>query len=308
MSFHWEERSRQGFSKELDWSFLLSEVRLSCTCASFLKKSFLVLPQATSVRLYFAVYMLTLWLLVSTLLGNLRLFIGLAYSNDQIYYIREACIGLRITNNSNEGQGFQEGGLCDPYQTGTTEWKVRGNAGLRQRDTSKRGRTPRPSGARQRRTIVCRTIIPKVCHNLVKLIEEEVSPSKQHIKTVKTFWFFKKIVADLNNISWVRRPINSTSTMRKVSQRSREITHSSLQRPIQCGCPSIKTSHFCCCKWWRSEKGRVTCRNQLSRRQLRTLARLMSRTSRSSQWSCSWCDYNALQAERTVILCSLCLR
>jgi hypothetical protein len=38
----------------------------------------------------------------------------------------------------------------------------------------------------------------KTCHHIIKLLEEEVLPSKNHIKGAEAIVFFKKMIADFN--------------------------------------------------------------------------------------------------------------
>lgn len=40
--------------------------------------------------------------------------------------------------------------------------------------------------------------LSKTCHHIIKVIEEEVIPSKNHIKGAEAIVFFKKMVADFN--------------------------------------------------------------------------------------------------------------
>jgi hypothetical protein len=40
--------------------------------------------------------------------------------------------------------------------------------------------------------------LTKICHNLIRLIEEEVIPNKHHIKGAEAIVFFKKMIADFN--------------------------------------------------------------------------------------------------------------
>ena len=40
--------------------------------------------------------------------------------------------------------------------------------------------------------------LAKTCHHIIKVIEEEVIPSKHHIKGAEAIVFFKKMVADFN--------------------------------------------------------------------------------------------------------------